>query len=56
MNFFGTRVINDWNNLTSDIVKTSSLNSFKSAIDKYFMTVDLCFIVNVLIISVFYCM
>ena len=35
-NFFGTRVINDWNNLTSDIVENSSLNSFKSAVDNYF--------------------
>ena len=34
VNFFDTRVINDWNNLTSDIV--FSLNSFKSAVDKYF--------------------
>jgi len=31
-----TRVINDWNNLTSDIVETSSLNNFKSTIDDYF--------------------
>ena len=30
------RVINDWNNLTSDIVGNSSLNNFKSAIDNYF--------------------
>ena len=36
VNFFGTRVINDWNNLTSDIVENSSLNSFKSAVDNYF--------------------
>ena len=36
VNFFGTRVINDWNNLTSDIVEKSSLNSFKSAVDNYF--------------------
>ena len=49
-------MINDWNNLTSGIVENSSLNSFKSAVDKYFMTVDLCFIVNVIIISVYYCM
>ena len=35
-NFFGTRDINDWNNLTSDIVENSSLNSFKSAVDNYF--------------------
>ena len=36
INFFGARVINDWNNLTSDIVTDSSLNSFKSAVDNYF--------------------
>ena len=36
VNFFGTRVINDWNNLTSDIVENSSLNSFKSTVDNYF--------------------
>ena len=36
VNFFGTGVINDWNNLTSDIVENSSLNSFKSAVDNYF--------------------
>ena len=36
VNFYGTRVINDWNNLTSDIVENSSLNSCKSAADKYF--------------------
>ena len=34
--FFGTRVINDWNNLTSDIVGNSSLHGFKSAVDNYF--------------------
>ena len=54
-NFFGTRVINDWNNFTSDIVENSSLNSFKSAVDNYFMTLNLCFIVNlfnVIIINV----
>ena len=33
VNFFGTRVINDWNYFTSDIVTNSSLNSFKSAVD-----------------------
>ena len=27
VNFFGARVINDWHNLTSDIVTNSSLNS-----------------------------
>ena len=32
---FDTRVITDWNNLTSDIVGNSSLNNFKSAIDIY---------------------
>ena len=32
----GTRVINDWNNLTNDIVGNSSVNNFKSAIDNYF--------------------
>ena len=36
VNVFGTRVINDWNNLTSDIVTNSSLNSFKSAVDNSF--------------------
>ena len=36
INFFDTRVINDWNNLTSDIVTNSSLNSFESAADNYF--------------------
>ena len=41
VNFFGTRVINDWNYLTSDIVTNSPLNSFKSAADNYFMTSDL---------------
>ena len=34
--FVATRVINDWNNLSNDIVETSSLNSFKSSVDKYF--------------------
>ena len=33
---FGTRVINDWNNLTSDTVTNSLLNSVKSAVDNYF--------------------
>ena len=33
---FGARIINDWNNLTSDSVTNSSLNSFKSAVDNYF--------------------
>ena len=46
---FGTWVIIDWNNLTSDIVTNYLLNSFKSAVDNYFMTLDLCFIINVLI-------
>ena len=37
VNSFGTRVINNWNNLTSDIrVENSSLSSFKSAVDKCF--------------------
>ena len=36
INFFGSRVINDWNYLTNDIVTNSSLNSFKSAVDNYF--------------------
>ena len=36
VNYFGTRVINDWNNLTSDVVGNSSLNNFKSSIDNYF--------------------
>ena len=35
-NFFGARVINDWNYLTSGIVTNSSLNSFKLAVDNYF--------------------
>ena len=49
---FDTRAINDWNNLTRDIVENSSLiNSFKSAVD-----IDWCFTVNVIITSVFYCM
>ena len=34
VNYFGTRVINDWDNLTSDIVGNSSLNH--AAIDNYF--------------------
>ena len=34
--FFGTMVINDWNNLTNDIVTNSSCNNFKSAVDNYF--------------------
>ena len=33
--------------LPVDIVTNSSLNSFKSAVDNYFMISDLCFIVNV---------
>ena len=36
VNSFGTRVINNWNNLTSDIVENSLLNSFKLAVDNYF--------------------
>ena len=36
VNFFGNRVINDWNNLTNNIVENFSLNSFKSAVDNYF--------------------
>ena len=44
VNFFGTRMINDWNNLTSDIVSNSSLNSFKSAADNYFY--DFRFIIH----------
>ena len=46
-----TRVINDWNNPTSDIVTNSSLNSFKSVVDNYFYDSDLYFIVNVFIAS-----
>ena len=37
-----------------DIVENSSLNSFKSAVDNIFMTLDLCFIVNVIITSAIY--
>ena len=53
--YYVTRGINDWNSLTSDVVTNSSLNSVKSAVDNYFMTSDLCLIVNVfnvIIISV----
>ena len=48
-------MINDWNNLTSDIVTSSSLNSFESAADNYFYDFRLCFTVivfEVIIISV----
>ena len=47
---FGIRVINDWNNLTSDIVTNSSLNSFKLAVDNYFY--DFIFIVNVFNVNI----
>ena len=43
VNFFGTRVINDWNNLTSDIIENYSLNSFKLVIDNYFHDLRLVF-------------
>ena len=36
VNSFGTRMINNWNNLTSDIIENSFLNSFKLAVDNYF--------------------
>ena len=41
VNYFGTRVINDWNNLTSDIVGNSLLSNSKSAMIITFMTIDL---------------
>ena len=57
VNYFGTRVINDWNNLTSDIVGNSSLNNFKSAIDNYFydhVNVIIIFIVNFCLLHLIY--
>ena len=56
VNFFNTRVINDWDNLTSDNVENSSLHSFETAVDKYFYGFRFVFIVNVIITSVFYYM
>ena len=35
-NFLDTRVINDWNSFTSDVVEISSEYNFKSAIDNFF--------------------
>ena len=32
---FNNRIVNDWNNLPKDVVKASSTNVFKSAIDEY---------------------
>ena len=52
INFFGTRVINDWNYLTSDIVTNSSLNSFKSAVDYYSYDSSIINVFNVIIISI----
>ena len=34
--YYVARGVNDWNNLTSDVVTNSSLNSVKSAVDNYF--------------------
>ena len=36
-NFFTNRIINIWNNLPNDIIKSSSVNSFKNNIDKKFI-------------------
>ena len=47
---FGTRVTNDWNYLTSDIVTNSSLNSYKIAIDNYFYDFKLFY--TLIIISI----
>ena len=43
VNVFGTRVFNDWNNLTSDIITNSALNSFKSVVDNYIYDFRLMF-------------
>ena len=34
-NFYFNRIINDWNNLSSDIVSARSINSFKSLLDNF---------------------
>jgi ribonucleases P/MRP protein subunit RPP40 len=34
--FFSNRVVNEWNNLSEEIVNSSSINEFKSKIQKYF--------------------
>ena len=34
--FFTNRIINNWNNLPSDIIMSDSVNSFKNKIDHYF--------------------
>ena len=34
-NFFSNRMINDWNNLPTDIVNAGSLNTFKTLLDSH---------------------
>jgi len=38
LNSFGHRTINIWNNLPDDIVHSSSVDSFKSKLDKLWMS------------------
>ena len=35
INTFSNRIINDWNELTSEIVTATSTNSFKNKLDKH---------------------
>ena len=37
-NSFNHRVINDWNNLSNDIVCAESINSFKTLLDKFWQS------------------
>ena len=34
-NFYFKRIINDWNNLSQDVVNARSINSFKSLLDNF---------------------
>jgi len=43
-NFYFNRIINDWNNLSSDIVSARSINSFKSLLDNFCTNLKFTFV------------
>ena len=43
-NYFSTRIVNLWNQLPDEIVRSDTLNCFKSEIDNYFNDIKYIFL------------
>ena len=43
-NYFMNRVINEWNSLPTSVVESSSINTFKSLLDNYFLDFRFTFV------------